>query len=117
MSPRPVVRRLSETKGVPCPCGTAYRVLSPQDGQPLSVHYVDISEDARAHYHTKLTETYVVLEGTGRLQLDQEFVELAPGTVVTIPPGVVHRAIGKLRILNIVIPPFDPNDEIEVGRG
>lgn len=69
-SPRYTVRRLSETEGTPCPCGTAYRVLGPQDGQPLSVHYVDIGEDARPHYHTRLTETYVVLEGEGTLELD-----------------------------------------------
>jgi hypothetical protein len=27
------------------------------------------------------------------------------------PPGVVHRAIGKMTVLNIVYPKFDPADE------
>jgi mannose-6-phosphate isomerase-like protein (cupin superfamily) len=112
---RYVVRSLADTVGVPCPCGTAYRVLAKQDGQPLSVHYVKISRDARAHYHKRLTETYIVIEGEGYLELDGDRVPLRPGTVVTIPPGVVHRAVGDLYINNIVVPAFDPDDEFEVG--
>ena len=108
------VKRLSETEGVACPCGTAYRVLAKADGQPLSVHYVDISINARPHYHKKLTETYVILEGEGVLELGDERVPVSPGTVVTIPPGTVHRAVGELRILNVVVPAFDPDDEYEV---
>lgn len=114
-SPRYVVRKLEETPGTACPCGTAFRVLAPQDEQPLSVHYVDIAKDSRPHYHTRLTETYVILEGQGVLELDDDRVLVAPGTVVTIPPGIVHRAVGQLRILNIVVPRFDPADEHEVS--
>lgn len=109
-----VVRSLSDTKGVPCPCGTAYRVISKADQLPLSVHYVKISSEARAHYHKKLTETYIVIEGEGYLELDGDQVPLKPGVVVTIPPGVVHRAVGDLYINNIVVPAFDPDDEFEV---
>ena len=34
----------------------------------------------------------------------------APGEVL-IPPGVRHRAVGRMTILNVVVPPFDPADE------
>ena len=27
------------------------------------------------------------------------------------PPGVRHRAVGRMTILNVVVPPFDPADE------
>jgi hypothetical protein len=30
---------------------------------------------------------------------------------VLIPPGVRHRAVGRMTILNVVVPPFDPGDE------
>jgi hypothetical protein len=30
---------------------------------------------------------------------------------VLIPPGVRHRAVGRMTILNMVVPPFDPADE------
>jgi hypothetical protein len=31
-----------------------------------------------------------------------------------ILPGTRHRAVGKLKILNVCVPPFDPADEHEV---
>ncbi|MFO0845247.1 MAG: hypothetical protein U0797_23170 [Gemmataceae bacterium] len=34
-----------------------------------------------------------------------------PGSAVMIPPGVRHRAVGRMKILNVVAPPFDPADE------
>ena len=33
------------------------------------------------------------------------------GVAVLIPPGVRHRAAGRMTILNVVVPPFDPADE------
>lgn len=113
---RPVVRRVQETPGIPCPCGTAYRVLQGADNSPASVHFVDIRTDSDRHYHRTFTEIYTCLEGTGAIELDGAIVELTPGTVVVIPPEVRHRAYptgdhGGLRILNTVVPPFDPADE------
>ena len=52
-----------------------------------------------------------MLEGSGVMELDDERVEISPGDVIHIPPGVRHRAVGSLTILNIVTPPFDPADE------
>jgi mannose-6-phosphate isomerase-like protein (cupin superfamily) len=74
---------------------------------------VDIAEDARAHYHKAHTETYYVLEcetGAG-IELDGELVPVRAGVAVMIPPGVRHRAVGRMKILNVVVPPFDPADE------
>jgi len=72
---------------------------------------VDIQEDSKVHYHKKLTEIYVVLEGKGEMELDGERVPVEPMTTIFIKPGCRHRAIGKMRILNVVIPPFDTEDE------
>ena len=72
---------------------------------------VDIKEDARVHYHKKLTEIYLVLEGEGHIELDGERIPVKPLTTVLIKPGCRHRAIGKMRIVNVVIPAFDPQDE------
>ena len=108
-----LVKHLDQTTGVPCPCGIARRVISKDDGRDLSVHFVDISREARAHYHRQLNETYVFLEGEGFMELNGERIAVGPGSVVNIPPGVVHRAIGQFKIVNIVVPPFDPADEFE----
>jgi mannose-6-phosphate isomerase-like protein (cupin superfamily) len=55
-----------------------------------------------------------VLEGEGYLEADGERIPLKPMTSVMIRPGCVHRAVGKLKIINIPMPPFDPADEFEV---
>jgi mannose-6-phosphate isomerase-like protein (cupin superfamily) len=45
------------------------------------------------------------------VKLDDERMAVGPGGAVLIPPGVWHRAAGRMTILNVVVPPFDPNDE------
>jgi mannose-6-phosphate isomerase-like protein (cupin superfamily) len=94
-----------------CPCGWSRRAFSDSASGPATVHLVDIELDAQTHYHKKLTEIYVVLEGEGWLELDGERVPLKPMTSVMIRPGCRHRAVGKLKLLNIPVPAFDPEDE------
>ena len=76
-----------------------------------TTHLVEISEDARTHYHKRLTETYVILEGEGFLELDGERVPVKPLSTIMIRPGCRHRAVGKMKVLNFVVPAFDPEDE------
>jgi mannose-6-phosphate isomerase-like protein (cupin superfamily) len=110
---RPTVVQLDESRAVGCPCGVSRRAFADVAGAPASVHVVDISLEARPHYHRNLTEIYVVLEGTGHVEVDGERVPVKPLTAVLIPAGCRHRAVGKLRVLNVVVPPFDPKDEWE----
>ena len=63
------------------------------------------------HYHKRLTEMYLILEGEGQLELDGELVPVRPMTAVLIQPGCRHRAVGRLRVAVIPIPAFDPQDE------
>lgn len=103
----------AEVAGVACPCGTARRAFAEVDGFPLTVHVTDISEDARRHYHRRITETYFILEcgPDAALELDGERVPVRPQVCVRIPPGVRHRAVGRMRVLIIAHPKFDPGDE------
>ena len=94
-----------------CPCGWTRRAFADLAGAPASVHVVQIEEDARTHYHRQMTEIYVILEGTGFLELDGERIPVQPLTSIMIRPGCRHRAVGKLKLLNIPIPAFDPHDE------
>jgi mannose-6-phosphate isomerase-like protein (cupin superfamily) len=109
----PVVADFADIDPVRCPCGWARRAFGGVPGAPASVHQVDIEADARTHYHKQHTEIYHVLEcaAGAALELDGRLVPVKPGLTVLIPPGVRHRAVGALRILNIVVPPFDPADE------
>jgi mannose-6-phosphate isomerase-like protein (cupin superfamily) len=80
---------------------------------PGTVHVTEISADAELHYHKRLTETYYILEcgADSRMQLDDEVISLKPGMCVLIRPGVRHRAIGRMKVLIIAVPKFDPSDE------
>ena len=114
---RPKVRiaQLNELVPVACPCGQSRRAFAHPDNTLATVHLTDISKDSRAHYHKRMTEIYIVLEGEGVLEADGQVFALKPLTAVMIPPGCVHRAVGNLRIINVPMPPFDPADEFEVG--
>jgi mannose-6-phosphate isomerase-like protein (cupin superfamily) len=111
--PRWKIVDFESVPGVPCPCGSAKRAFSELDDYPATIHVTQISEDALTHYHKTLTETYYILEcgQDAVMQLDDQLIPLRQGMCIMIPPGVRHRAIGKMKILNIVIPKFDPADE------
>lgn len=103
----------ADIDGVACPCGTARRAFADVKEFPATIHRTEISQDARLHYHKTLTEAYYILEcGPGaQMQLDDDVVDLHAGLAVLIPPGVRHRAIGKMTVLIFVLPKFDPSDE------
>lgn len=104
---------LPDLPGVPCPCGTARRAFADAAEFPGTIHLTEISEDAALHHHERLTEVYYVLEcgPDARFQLDDEFTGVKPGRCILIPPGVRHRAIGRMKVLIVVFPKFDPADE------
>jgi len=105
------IAQLDELPPVPCPCGFARRAFADTGDSVASLHLVDIQEDARAHYHRQMTELYLVLEGEGQIELDGILFPVRPLTAIYIRPGCRHRAIGKLRIINIPVPAFDERDE------
>jgi hypothetical protein len=45
------------------------------------------------------------------MELDGEMIPVKPMTSIFIKPGCRHRAVGKMRIVNIPVPAFDPRDE------
>ena len=106
-----VIEQLDELESNQCPCGNSQRAFVTPDNPVASIHLVNISKTSRTHYHKKLTEIYLVLEGTGHIELDGELYPVKPLTSILIKPGCRHRAIGNLRIVNIPIPTFDPKDE------
>jgi mannose-6-phosphate isomerase-like protein (cupin superfamily) len=96
---------------VDCACGQATRAFVDDKDQVASLHVVEITEDARAHYHKRMTEIYFVLEGSGHIELDGVLKKIVPGTAILIKPGCRHRAVGDLKIINVPIPAFDSDDE------
>ena len=60
------------------------------------------------HRHRRLHDMFYVLEGTLTLRLGDETLELAPGSFVCVPPGVVHTfsnpGDAPVRLLNFNTP-------------
>jgi mannose-6-phosphate isomerase-like protein (cupin superfamily) len=103
----------SSLPGVPCPCGMARRGLADVDDFPGTIHVTEIELDNQLHYHERLTETYYFLECQpgARMQLNDDVLDVRPGTCIMIRPGTRHRAIGRMKVLIVVYPKFDPADE------
>ena len=73
-----------------CPCGYAQRAFVGPDNHTATFHIVQITANAKTHYHKEHTEIYYVLDGTGSLVLDDSVVPLKPGQAVLIKPLCRH---------------------------
>jgi mannose-6-phosphate isomerase-like protein (cupin superfamily) len=105
------ITRPVDLPAVACPCGQSRRAFLEAADGVASLHIVDITVDSRVHYHKRLTEIYYILEGEGVMELDGEQFPVRPGDAILIKPLCRHRAVGRLRVLNVPIPAFDPDDE------
>ena len=91
-------------------CGWRHLLISRQDANVAAwAHAVDI-DGARLHYHRVATELYYVLEGEGTVLLDGQEHAVKKGSIVHIPPGVVHGAQGRMRVLVVGIPDISEGD-------
>jgi len=73
-------------------CGWRHLLVSRGDENVAAwTHAVDI-DGARPHYHKIATELYYVLEGEGTILLDGNEHPIQKGSLVHIPPGVLHGA-------------------------
>ena len=93
-------------------CGWRHRLISRQDrdrGVAAWAHTVDI-DGAREHYHKRGSELYYVLDGEGAVRLDGIEHPVRRGSLVHIPPGVVHGAKGRMRVLVVGVPDISDDD-------
>ncbi|WDE95538.1 cupin domain-containing protein [Lentisphaera profundi] len=111
MNKKFTVAHFDEISPTNCPCGETRRAFTEDPDQIASIHMVDIKQDSELHYHKKMTEIYLVLEGEGHMELDGELIPVRKDSTILIKPGCRHRAIGKMKIVNIPVPAFDPDDE------
>lgn len=91
-------------------CGWRHLLVSRQDENVAAwAHAVDI-DGAKLHYHKIATELYYVLDGEGTVSLDGVEHPVHKGSMLHIPPGVVHGAKGRMRVLVVGIPDISDDD-------
>jgi len=106
----PIIRHEESAPKERSTCGWRHLLISRQDTDVAAwAHAVDI-DGAKQHYHKVATELYYVLDGQGSVILDGIEHEVHAGSIVHIPPGVVHGAVGKMRVLVVGIPDIADDD-------
>lgn len=68
----------------------------------------------RRHYHARTEEIYVVLEGSGRMEVDGDEQDVGPGDAILIWPRAWHEIQasggGELRFLCCCAPAYSDED-------
>ena len=80
--------------------------------EQTGLNYLTVKPNQReafAHRHGEAEEVYVVLEGSGRVKLDDELVELAALDAVRVSPGVARSFEAGPAGLSVLI--FGPHVE------
>ena len=90
-----VRRRLADGEG-------GYEVVHTSPGLELGVYVLVAPEPDRQQPHED-DEVYVVLEGSGVLEIEGETVQLKEGQATFVPAGAEHRFVGYEQLSVLVI--------------
>jgi len=110
-----LVRHEGHTPREKSACGWRDRLISREDiaiSPAAWAHAVDI-DGAKPHYHKRSTELYYVLDGDGTVTVDGVEHAVGKGSLVHIPPMMVHSASGRMRVLVVGIPDIADDDYFE----
>lgn len=93
----------------------AYRNSSIRN-QSLAEARVPVGGATLEHYHIKTEEIYFILQGKGRMKIEEEISEVKEGDAIAILPGKRHKIwnIGNnvLKILCCCAPCYEHNDTV-----
>ena len=82
--------------------GGGYEIVHESPGLELGVYVLVAPEPDRQQPHAN-DEVYVVLEGTGTLEVEGERVDLREGQAVFVPAGADHRFVGYEQLAVLVV--------------
>jgi mannose-6-phosphate isomerase-like protein (cupin superfamily) len=93
--PKDAVDRLRATGG-------GYEIVHESPGLELGVYVLVAPEPDRQQPHED-DEVYVVLEGSGALEVEDEQIGLHEGQAVFVPAGADHRFVGYEQLAVLVV--------------
>jgi len=97
----------------------AYRNSSIRN-QSLAEARLPVGAATQPHFHPRAEEIYFLLEGRGRMQLEDAVREVSPGDAIAIPPGMRHQITNtgseELRFLCCCAPCYEHEDTIMVDN-
>jgi len=87
-------------------------------GGSLAIARVEAGVTTQLHSLNGITETYIVIEGTGRMEVGDETFEISVGDQVVIPPAVPQRVTAlhgeQLRFYCLCTPRFYPESYVNL---
>jgi mannose-6-phosphate isomerase-like protein (cupin superfamily) len=99
--------------------GSTIRVLLDAEAggaanQSLAEAWLEPGQATQRHYHARTEELYVLLDGTGEMEVDGDRRAVGPGDAILIPPGAWHQIRASegapLRFLCCCAPPYAHDD-------
>jgi mannose-6-phosphate isomerase-like protein (cupin superfamily) len=82
--------------------------------QSLAEAWLEPGQATERHYHAATEELYVLLDGSGEMEVDGSRRAVGPGDAILIPPGAWHQihaaADAPLRFLCCCAPPYSHED-------
>lgn len=100
-------------------CGPVYEIPNPIDRPNESFAIADMRDlkITGPHYHVgSEVEIYIVLTGTGRVNVGGQETDLGPGSVSVTPPETAHYTIPTENLVLAVVntPPFNPANAVSL---
>jgi mannose-6-phosphate isomerase-like protein (cupin superfamily) len=99
--------------------GSTIRVLLDAAGgarnQSLAEAELLPGQATQRHYHPRTEEIYVLLEGSGEMEVDGERSRVGPGDAILIPSGARHQiraGSDGVRFLCCCAPPYSDGDTL-----
>jgi mannose-6-phosphate isomerase-like protein (cupin superfamily) len=87
-----------------------YREFLRRDGLSLGLYWLPLDGTDYQHPHAT-DEVYLVVNGRATLRVEDDVIEVGPGSVVSVEPGARHRFTDiseDLTVLVIFAPPSTP---------
>lgn len=103
--------------------GTEYENISSQalnsDSNVTSV-VIWIKQEVKPHYHATHSEHVYVLEGTAKMLLGENTMDIKAGDLIFIPEKTIHAvrvtSANALKVLSIQAPYYDGKDRVAVDK-
>ena len=84
--------------------------------QSLAEARLPVGAQTDAHFHPLCEEIYYLLEGTARMQVEDDVRDVGPGDAIAIPPGARHQITNtgesELKFLCCCAPAYEHDDTV-----
>lgn len=86
--------------------------------QSLAEARLPVGKCTTPHFHPLCEEIYYLLEGTGRMQIEEDVLDVSVGDAIAIPPGARHQITNTgeitLKFLCCCAPAYEDSDTVLV---